>query len=93
MSFSLVVQSEAIFDIQQAFEWYESRKTGLGFDFIEEVESVYEKITNHPFHYVAVNERFRRIKINRFPYILVYEIEDTAIVVNSVRHMSRKPKY
>jgi hypothetical protein len=93
MSFNLAVQSEAIFDIQQAFEWYESRKTGLGFEFIEEVESAYEKITSQPFHYVAVNEQFRRIKINRFPYILVYEIEESVIVVNAVRHMSRKPKY
>ena len=49
MSYEIVLQSEAILDLQEAFEWYEKQKEGLGFEFIEEVESGYLKISNHPF--------------------------------------------
>lgn len=67
MSYGLIIQSEAIIDIQEAFEWYEKQKSGLGVNFIEEVENGYDKICNHPTYYAAINSHFRRLKINRFP--------------------------
>ena len=33
MTFSLLVRPEARDDIEQAFDWYESRPDGLGFEF------------------------------------------------------------
>ena len=39
MIYALNVQSEAVIDIQTAFEWYELQKGGLGYKFIEEVEN------------------------------------------------------
>ena len=33
MSYSLELQSEAVIDIQEAFEWYQVKREGLGFDF------------------------------------------------------------
>jgi hypothetical protein len=92
MSYEIVLQSEAILDIQEAFEWYEKQESGLGFEFIEEIESGYLKISKHPLHYTSINERFRRLRI-RFPYLVVYEIEGENIFINSERHISRKPKY
>ena len=91
MSFSLEVQSEAIIDIQNAFEWYEMRREGLGFEFIEEVENGFGKICQQPQFYTSISPDFRRFKIERFPYLIVYEIEDDTVIVNSVRHGSRKP--
>lgn len=93
MSYTLQVQSEAIIDIQEAFEWYEAQQPGLGYDLIEEIESGYEKLSNHPLHYTAINERFRRLKVNRFPYLIVYEIEGNNVIINSVQHKSKKPKF
>jgi toxin ParE1/3/4 len=93
MSFALKLQSEAIFDLQEAFEWYELQQQGLGYEFIEEAENGFKKICAHPLHYKAVNDRFRRIKITRFPYLIIYEIENNTVIINSVRHGSRKPKF
>ena len=93
MSYNLVLQSEAIVDIQEAFEWYEKQQTGLGFDLIDEIESGYMKISRHPLHYTAINGRFRRLKLNRFPYLIIYEIEGDTVIINSFRHTRRKPKY
>lgn len=93
MSYEIILQSEAILDLQEAFEWYEKQKEGLGFEFIEEVESGYLKISNQPLHYPPINPRFRRIRINRFPYLVVYEIEGNSVIINSVRHIKREHKF
>jgi hypothetical protein len=38
MSYDLVIQTEAISDIKEAFEWYEGKKEGLGYLLIKEIE-------------------------------------------------------
>ncbi len=93
MSYILILQAEAIIDIQDAYEWYEEQKSGLGDEFLGELEIGQNKICNHPQYYYSVNEHFRRLKINRFPYLIVYEIEGDTIIVNAVRHTKKKPKY
>lgn len=92
MSYTLVLQAEAIIDIQEAYEWYEEQKVGLGDEFLGELEIGQNKICNHPQYYYSVNDHFRRLKINRFPYVVVYEIEEDIIIVNAVRHTKKKPK-
>lgn len=92
MSYALKIQSEAVIDIQEAFEWYEAQQKGLGVEFIEEVENGFTNICEHPKYYTSINKIFRRIKIKRFPYLIIYEIEEDAVIINSVRHGSRKPK-
>jgi toxin ParE1/3/4 len=93
MSHTLVVQSEAVIDIQEAFDWYEEKQAGLGYEFIEEIEEGFDRLSKHPQHYTAVNQTYRRLRINRFPYLIVYEIEGTKVIVNTVRNTSQKPKY
>ena len=90
MSYALNIQSEAIIDIQSASEWYEIQKAGLGFEFIEEVENGFEKICYHPQYYTFVTDNLRRIKIRRFPYLIIYEFENETVIVNSVKHASQK---
>ena len=92
MSYALEIQQEAVIDIQEAFEWYEIQKAGLGFEFIEEVENALANISDHPKFYTAINRFFRRIKIKRFPYLIIYEIENDLVIINSVPHARKKPK-
>lgn len=93
MNFILKVQLEATLDLQEAFDWYEIQQPGLGYEFIAEVENGFKKICSHPEYFKAINERFRRIKISRFPYLIIYEVENITVIINSVRHGSRKPKF
>jgi plasmid stabilization system protein ParE len=93
MNFTLKIQAEAVIEIHDAFEWYEAQKEGLGLAFIGEIESGLKHISNHPQYYTSINTTFRRFKINRFPYLIIYEIDQDIVIVNSVRHGSRKPKY
>lgn len=91
MEYNLVLQHEAVLDIQEAFEWYEKLESGLGNKLIMEIEICLEKITTHPLHYSYVNDIYRRIRLDRFPYLLIYEIEEGRVNITSLRHAKRKP--
>ncbi len=93
MSYSLKIQTEAILDIHEAFEWYEKQKKDLGFLLVKEIENCYAKLSEHPAYYTFLNSRFRQIKVNRFPYFLIYEIEEDIVIINSLFHAKRKPKF
>lgn len=92
MAYSLFIQTEAIIEIREAFEWYEEQREGLGFELIEEIEASYQILNNHPERYSYINQQYRRIRTNRFPYIIIFEIEDNNIIVNSVRHIKGEPQ-
>jgi len=93
MAYDLFIQDEAVYEIEDAFDWYEEQKPGLGYELIEEIKSCYKKIQNDPDHYSYTRTLYRRIQTKRFPYIIIYEIEENVIIVNSVRHIKRKPLY
>jgi toxin ParE1/3/4 len=91
MSFRLIIQDQAILEIKDVFEWYEEQKEGLGYEFIDEIEDCYNNLSKYPERYSYINHRYRRIKTNRFPYILIYEIDDSNIIIIRVRHLKQKP--
>ncbi len=89
MTYNLVIQAEAVSDLQDAFEWYEDQKIDLGYEFLEEVENCYIQITSHPERYSYFNSFYRRIKTRRFPYLIIFEVVGNDIIVNSVLHVKR----
>ena len=76
---------------RDAYNWYEEQLVGLGEDFLMELELGYNKILANPTFYTFIEKEFRRLLINRFPYVIIYEILDRDIVVYAVFHTSRNP--
>ncbi len=95
MTYDLKVQHEALIEIQEAYEWYEKKRVGLGDELIEELEDCYQKISLNPQHYSFADNRkeFRRIKVARFPYIIIYEVEEDRVIIISVRNTWMKSRY
>jgi len=91
MTFRLIIQDKAILEIKDAFEWYEEQNEGLGFEFVNEIESCYLSLTKHPERYSYINNLYRRIKTNRFPYIVIYEIDNDTVIIMRIRHLKQKP--
>ena len=91
MKFKLLVKAEAIHDMTEAFGWYENKRTGLGSEFLDEVDQYYDRIIQNPEHYQS--HRSQRIAVmHRFPHRIVYEIEPETIVVYAVYHDKRNPE-
>jgi plasmid stabilization system protein ParE len=92
MAAKLAVAPEAELDIAEAYVWYESRRIGLGEEFLGSVDAAIERIRRHPFIYPVVHETYRRALIRRFPYAIFFESTETSIIVYSVFHTSRDPQ-
>jgi plasmid stabilization system protein ParE len=91
MKYRLLIKAEAIQDITQAFNWYEETRTGLGSEFLNEIEQYYTQICSNPQQYQS--QRNERIAVmRRFPYKIVYGIEADEIVVYAVYHDKRNPE-
>ena len=91
MTYNIVLQEEAVLEMQEAFEWYENKKIGLGYEFLATIELCFKKLSLHPNHFTYINERYRRIKTDRFPFLIVYETEESNVYIIAIRHAKRKP--
>jgi hypothetical protein len=75
--------------------WYESKRPGLGAEFLGAVHAVLGRIAASPGQFPAWgdNPRFRRAVATRFPYVLFFHIIGDEAVVVAVAHSSRRPGY
>jgi plasmid stabilization system protein ParE len=73
MAPELVLAPEAELDITEAYVWYESRRVGLGAEFLNAVDASMERIRRQPAIYARVHEEYRRALIRRFPYAIFFE--------------------
>ena len=89
---NITIQPIAIKEIEEAWHWYESRRNGLGDDFILCVEETLEKISYNPKLYPIVHKKIRRAIIHRFPFSVLYFIESNKIIIIGVFQGNRNPK-
>jgi toxin ParE1/3/4 len=56
MSYNLEIQDEAIAVLQNAYDWYENQRIGLGDELVEEIEACLTSITGYPERYGYVRK-------------------------------------
>jgi plasmid stabilization system protein ParE len=88
----IALEPEAEADLLDAYEWYESRREGLGREFIECVDSTLAIIGEGPKKYGLTHQGVRQALIRRFPYVICYVIEDRRVAVIAVMHSGRDPQ-
>ena len=92
MSYQLRIRSAAETDIQEAYEYYEECRRGLGQDFVLCIEASLDKIIQNPNHYPVVHRNIHRILVKRFPFGIFFVAKENTIVVLAVMHGSRSPR-
>ena len=92
MAAELVLAPEAQQDVEQAYSWYEDRRTGLGEEFLGCVDAGIQSICRIPELYPKIYENYRRTLVRRFPYAIFYEYIGDKVFVYSIFHMSRNPE-
>jgi plasmid stabilization system protein ParE len=92
MTYALRIRSEAELDIQDAYQYYEERESGLGSEFVRAVDACLSKVARNPSAYPLVHRQIRRGLIRRFPYGIFYVIEGSTVVVLACFHAKRDPK-
>jgi len=61
IAYQLFLMEEAGTDLDDAFIWYELQKSGLGIEFIEEIDEAFKYIINNPKSSVKQHTRFAQV--------------------------------
>ena len=73
MKYTYWLHEKVQIDFNEAFEWYEDKRSGLGNKFLNAVESKLAEIVVNPEHFGSKgNEKYREALIDRFPFVIVY---------------------
>lgn len=91
MRFSFHPEAEREFN--EAIEYYEHADPGLGIKFVIEINSTIQNILSYPRAWPTVSKNAQRCLVNRFPYGLLYHVDQEEIIILAVMHLHRHPDY
>jgi mRNA-degrading endonuclease RelE of RelBE toxin-antitoxin system len=83
----------AIAELEEAADWYASKSSDLESRFLDEVRIAQSRICEHPAAWHPLEPAIRRYRLRRFPYGLIYAVENGEVVVLAVAHLHREPSY
>lgn len=79
-------------DVRLNFLWYEAQRRGLGFEFLDSVEHSIQLIMENPAMYPVRYANYRGCVIRRFPFSVLYKVEDAEIVLYAVFDNRQDPR-
>lgn len=90
---TIQILREAEEDLERAFDYYQAQRHGLGVELVEEFRRGVARILEQPSAWQPLDATFRRCRLHRFPYGIVYRIDAAAgqAVIVAVMHLSQKP--
>ncbi|BAY59250.1 hypothetical protein NIES2135_61270 (plasmid) [Leptolyngbya boryana NIES-2135] len=91
MAKNIVFTPEAEDDSDQGYFWYESKKIGLGREFLTAVDACLQRISRNPRIYQTIYKDYRRAVVRRFPYSILYEETTTEVIVYAVFNSRQDP--
>ena len=93
----VVYTAKAQQDLEQAFNWYEHQLSGLGRQFLHQVEQVIKRMAQFPEMYPCVyqfeSQCFRRAVLKQFPFVLFYTVESSEIVIHAIFDCRQSPSH
>ncbi len=85
-------QPEALLDADEAAEWYESQQSGLGLEFILELDLTIERVASNPEGYEVKYREVRQVLLRRFPYSVYFIYENGIVNILAILHQKRTPE-
>ena len=95
MSRHVIVDDEALTELEAAVEYYEQCQAGLGADFYALVLAALDRIASPPDLSTPepTDSRARRILLQRFPFAVVFFVRGDNADVVAVMDLRRRPGY
>jgi toxin ParE2 len=89
------ILEEAERDLESVYDFYQIARRGLGDEFIEEFRRGVTRMLEHPNAWQLLDSRYRRCRLHRFPYAIIYRVDSAAqeIAIVAIMHLSRRPDW
>lgn len=91
MTFRIVFRRAAKNEFEDAAAWYDEQRSGLGEEFVAEIEQAVTSAAAAPQRYPVVFGDIRRTVARRFPFSVYFRVRADELVVLAVFHGRRNP--
>ncbi len=92
MEYKVVVTPLAQKDIEKSIEYYAEVSADTPLRFINAIENAYEALKVNP-HFRVLYKNFRALPLKKFPFILVFIInEKNEVIIKACFHTSKSTK-
>jgi plasmid stabilization system protein ParE len=91
VTLQVYIRPEAEADLDDAALWYQTQAAGLGYEFLDEIKKTLQIMADNPEIFQEIYKNVRRAIVQRFPFVIYYQIEEETIVVLGIIHASRNP--
>ena len=88
-----VFHPAALIEYSEAVQYYSERRAELAQAFINAGEGAVYRVRESPTRWQAIEGDIRRCLTRKFPYGILYTIEEDYILILAVMHCSREPSY
>ncbi len=94
----ILLHHAATIELEQAEDWYEGERAGLGEELSAEVDRALQIIGESPTNWPRWPNSppapvLRRFVLSRFPFALAYMVEPKRVIVLAIAHTRRRPGY
>lgn len=76
-------------DVDAAATWYDGEQSGLGVEFIQELDESLVRLADAPESFPLVGRGYRVCRLHRFEYGIYFRITHDSIVIIGVIHLHR----
>jgi len=80
-------------ELNDAAQYYDLEKPGLGSSFLRDVDRCLRAIEREPEAGLVLRAPVRRRLLRRFPYALLYTVRPAGIRILAVMNLKRRPTY
>jgi len=84
---------QAIEELDSSIQYYEDIYKSLGLDFQKEIKKTIKIISLNPTIWQLHKDGTRRISTSRFPFKIVYLIENDVLWIVAIAHHKRFPEF
>jgi hypothetical protein len=91
MTYTIKITPTALFDMKSQIGYYNDQQKGLGSRFSAVVEDAVAKIKKAPFSSSLAYDDVRYKVVQKFPFLILYKIEDNLILILRVFNSHRSP--
>ncbi len=88
-----VFHPEALAEYAENVRYYAEQRAEVAQAFINAVEDAVYRVMKSPARWTVLDEDVRRCLTRKFPYGVLYTIEQDYILILAVMHCSREPRY
>ena len=80
-------------EVDDAVRWYNDQFESGGRGFLDELDRAVRLVKLYPQALTEIEPGIRRCLLARFPYAVIYGVDQETIVVIAVAHLHQQPQY